>query len=134
MEPCGTVDLVQAVGTVQITLVQQDNDLTALQRRDGRDTVNQERVGFGNGARGDDHQLVNVGHGRPGKSVLPGEGVVPIEEMLKNLNRIGYNGVVSAEIFSPSVQAMPIDMCLETVKQKTQQVMKNSEVFEKQSN
>ena len=44
------------------------------------------------------------------ESVLPGEGVVPIEEMLKNLNRIGYNGVVSAEIFSPSVQAMPIDM------------------------
>ena len=65
--------MVQAVGTVQITLVQQDNDLTALQRRDGRDTVNQERVGFGNGAGGDDHQLVNVGHGRPGKSVLPGE-------------------------------------------------------------
>ena len=68
------------------------------------------------------------------ESVLPGEGVVPIEEMLKNLNRIGYNGVVSAEIFSPSVQAMPIDMCLETVKQKTQQVMKNSEVLEKQGN
>ena len=43
-------------------------------------------------------------------------------------------GVVSAEIFSPSVQAMPIDMCLETVKQKTQQVMKNSEVLEKQGN
>lgn len=52
------------------------------------------------------------------ESCLPGDGVVPLREMLANLVSIGYEGVVSAEIFSPSVREMPPELLIETIKRR----------------
>lgn len=40
-------------------------------------------------------------------SFLPGEGAAPLGAMLENLAAIGYRGALSAEIFAPSVRALP---------------------------
>ena len=69
----GCVNGVQCIGTVQITFVQQHHHAASFQCCDGRHPVNEERVCFGDGTGGDDHQLVDVGHRRPGKCVLPGQ-------------------------------------------------------------
>ena len=69
----GCVNGVQRIGTVQIAFVQQHHHAASFQCCDGRHPVNEERVCFGDGTGGDDHQLVDVGHRRPGKCVLPGQ-------------------------------------------------------------
>ena len=73
LEPGGGVNAVQLVCRVQIALVQQDDNLTVLQRRNSCHPVNEKGIGLGNCRRTNDHQLVDIGNGRPGKGVLPGQ-------------------------------------------------------------
>ena len=70
----------------------------------------------------------------PGKAVrtesfLPGDGVVPIADMLRNLKEIGYDSAVSVEIFDPAIQAMPTDECLTAAREKTLAVMETADVL-----
>ena len=76
LEPGSRVNAVQFVCRVQVAFVQQDDDLAVFQSRDGRHPVNEERVCFGDGTGGDDHQLVDVGHRRAIELVLPGQDAV----------------------------------------------------------
>lgn len=70
----------------------------------------------------------------PGKAVrsesyLPGDGVVPITDILRNLKKIGYDSAVSVEVFDPAVQSMPAGECLITAREKTLAVMKAADVL-----
>ena len=50
---------------------------------------------------------------------MPGDGVVEIGAMLKNLKKIGYDGPVSVEVMAPELQALPTDRLLELAKGST---------------
>ena len=63
------------------------------------------------------------------ESYLPGDGVVPIADMLRNLKQIGYDSAVSVEIFDPAIQAIPTDACLTAAREKTLAVMKAAGVL-----
>ena len=63
------------------------------------------------------------------ESYLPGDGVVPITDMLRNLKQIGYDSAVSVEIFDPAIQAIPTDACLTAAREKTLAVMKTAGVL-----
>lgn len=58
------------------------------------------------------------------ESCLPGEGVVPIRELLDHLTTIGYTGTVSAEIFSPAIREMPPAQLIATVRESMRQVLR----------
>lgn len=48
--------------------------------------------------------------------VLPGEGSAPLDELLSNLKKIGYEGWLSIEIFNPVHQSRPpSDVCKEAI-------------------
>jgi len=51
------------------------------------------------------------------ESYLPGVGVVPITEILRNVRAVGYDGVVSAEVFDAAVQAMEPAACLGAIRE-----------------
>ena len=70
------VNLVKTVRPVQIALVEQDDDLAGLEGRNGRHPVNEEGVGPGHRPGGDDHQLIDIGHRRPGKGIAPGQDLL----------------------------------------------------------
>jgi len=53
------------------------------------------------------------------ESFMPGDGVVEIGAMLKNLKKIGYGGPVSVEVMAPELQALPTDRLLELAKCST---------------
>ncbi len=52
-------------------------------------------------------------------SYLPGDGAAPLGAMLKNLDAIGYRGVLSAEIFAPAVRALPTAEYIARTKETT---------------
>lgn len=82
-------------------------------------------------ARGDQIFAVHVSdcpRRKPGEalrseSYLPGDGVVEIGEMLRNLRRIGYNGPVSVEVMDPALQALPAPEFLELSKKRMQPLL-----------
>jgi len=64
----------------------------------------------------------------PGKaprteSYLPGDGVVDLSAMLRQLKGIGYDGVVSVEVMDPALQAMPAAQLLEQSHMRTQPLL-----------
>jgi hypothetical protein len=61
---------------------------------------------------------------RRNECIWPGDGAVPIPEMLRNLKKVGYDGIVSVEIFDPGVQAMDPGLCIPLAYRRTAQAMK----------
>ena len=64
------VDVVQLVRRIQVALVQAQQHLTAFQRGDGSDAVDEIRFRHRNGSGGDDDQLVDIGGSRAEEHVL----------------------------------------------------------------
>lgn len=50
------------------------------------------------------------------ESYLPGQGAVPIAQMLRNVRAVGYDGAVSAELFDPALLTMETGACLRAVR------------------
>ena len=63
------------------------------------------------------------------ESYFPGDGVVPVTDILRNLKKVGYDGAVSVEVFDPAVQSMPAEECLVAAREKTLAVMKAADVL-----
>lgn len=57
------------------------------------------------------------------ESFMPGDGVVEIGAMLKNLKKVGYDGPVSVEVMAPEIQALPTRQLFDMAKQTTQPLL-----------
>ena len=66
---------------------------------------------------------------RRNECIWPGDGAAPIPEMLRNLQKVGYEGIVSVEIFDPGVQAMDPGFCIPLAYERTARAMKEAGVF-----
>lgn len=66
---------------------------------------------------------------RRNECIWPGDGAAPIPEMLRNLKKVGYDGIVSVEIFDPGVQAMDPGLCIPLAYRRTAQAMKEAGVL-----
>ena len=66
---------------------------------------------------------------RRNECIWPGDGAAPIPEMLRNLKKVGYDGIVSVEIFDPGVQAMDPGLCIPLAYERTAQAMKEAGVL-----
>ena len=66
---------------------------------------------------------------RRNECIWPGDGAAPIPEMLRNLKKVGYEGIVSVEIFDPGVQAMDPGLCIPLAYERTAQAMKEAGVL-----
>ncbi len=66
---------------------------------------------------------------RRNECIWPGDGAAPIPEMLRNLKKVGYEGIVSVEIFDPGVQAMDPEACIPLAYRRTAQSMKEAGVL-----
>lgn len=66
---------------------------------------------------------------RRNECIWPGDGAAPIPEMLRNLKTVGYEGIVSVEIFDPGVQAMDPESCIPLAYRRTAQAMKDAGVL-----
>ena len=49
--------------------------------------------------------------------------------MLRNLQKVGYEGIVSVEIFDKDVQAMAPEVCIPLAYERTAQAMKEADVL-----
>ena len=56
---------------------------------------------------------------RRAECIWPGDGAVPIGAMLCNLQKIGYDDVVSVEVFDPDIQRMPPETCIPLAFERT---------------
>ena len=65
---------------------------------------------------------------RRNECIWPGDGAAPIPEMLRNLKKVGYEGIVSVEIFDPGVQAMDPEKCIPLAYERTVQAMQDAGV------
>ncbi len=66
---------------------------------------------------------------RRNECIWPGDGAAPIPEMLRNLKKVSYDGIVSVEIFDPGVQAMDPGLCIPLAYERTAQAMKEAGVL-----
>ncbi len=66
---------------------------------------------------------------RRNECIWPGDGAAPIPEMLRNLQKVGYEGIVSVEIFDKDVQAMAPEVCIPLAYERTAQAMKEADVL-----
>ena len=87
-------------------------------------------------ARGDQIFTVHIGDA-PGKAPLtirrnecvwPGDGEAPIAAMLQYLRKIGYDDVVSVEVFDRGVQSMDPEKCIPLAYQRTLQALQEAGV------
>lgn len=58
------------------------------------------------------------------ESLLPGDGVIDLKRLLQTLGTIGYDGVVSAEIFSPEVVSLPTQKMLPLVRERMERMLR----------
>ena len=56
--------------------------------------------------------------------IWPGDGAVPIDAMLENLKAIGYDDIVSVEVFDPEIQAMEAEKCIPLAYRRTAECLK----------
>ena len=59
----------------------------------------------------------------------PGDGAAPITAMLQNLKKIGYDDIVSVEVFGPDAQAMKAEDCIPLAFRRTEQALKEAGVL-----
>lgn len=57
------------------------------------------------------------------ESLLPGDGVIDLKRLLQTLDNIGYDGVVSAEIFAPEITALPPEKMLPLVRERMERML-----------
>ena len=50
--------------------------------------------------------------------------------MLQNLQKIGYDDVVSVEVFDPDIQSMPAESCIPLAYKKTVEALRTAGVTE----
>ena len=67
----------------------------------------------------DDSEDLPTGAARDHKRLWPGDGVVPLGNILTALREIGYQEMVSVELFRPEYYELPIDDCIRIAKEKT---------------
>lgn len=70
----------------------------------------------------------------PGEAVRadrlwPGDGGVPLVEILQNLKTIGYDGPVAVEMFRPEIWDLPYEEGFRLAKEKTVEVMRRAGVL-----
>ena len=58
--------------------------------------------------------------------LYPGDGAAPITEDLRKLKEIGYDGVVSIEIFDPSIQGMDPEEGIPAAYRKAKEAMEKA--------
>ncbi len=66
---------------------------------------------------------------RRNECLWPGDGAAPIAAILQNLRAVGYDDIVSVEVFDPGVQAMTADKCIPLAYQRTAQALKEAGVM-----
>lgn len=57
--------------------------------------------------------------------VYPGDGILPLPQMLRDLARIGYQGYLSIELFNPGYWQNDLREVAKKAKQKTEAVIEN---------
>jgi len=67
----------------------------------------------------DDSEDLPTGAARDDKRLWPGDGIVPLDGILDGLKKIGYQDMVSVELFRPEYYELPIDDCIRIAKEKT---------------
>ena len=67
---------------------------------------------------------------RRNECIWPGDGAAPIAQMLQNLQKAGYNDIVSVEIFDPQVQAMEAEDCISLAYQRTARALSEAGVLQ----
>ncbi|NHM28338.1 sugar phosphate isomerase/epimerase [Desulfofundulus sp. TPOSR] len=73
----------------------------------------------------DDAEDLPVGALRDEHRLLPGDGVIDLENILKVLKQIGYNEMVSVELFRPEYWEWDPETLIKVAKEKTENVIKN---------
>ena len=58
--------------------------------------------------------------------VWPGEGVIPLKDMIKTLIEKGYDRIASVELFNPDYWELDPEVCIKTAKVKTESVIKDA--------
>jgi len=76
----------------------------------------------------DDAEDLPVGALRDDKRLWPGEGAIDLDSILTTLKEIGYNEMVSVELFRPEYWEWDIEKAIKVGKEKTQMVV--SKYFE----
>ena len=64
------------------------------------------------------------------ESYWPGDGAIPLVQILKTLKQIGYDGMCSLEAMGPEIHAMPAADCIRTAKGRIESVMKDAGVLD----
>ncbi|MCW3489990.1 sugar phosphate isomerase/epimerase family protein [Dethiobacter alkaliphilus] len=71
----------------------------------------------------DDCEDIPPGVLRDNHRVWPGDGVIALDRILSTLKKIGYNEMVSVELFNPDYWEMEIEEIIRIAKEKTEQVI-----------
>lgn len=71
----------------------------------------------------DDAEDLPVGALRDHNRLWPGEGAIDLDLILENLKRIGYNEMVSVELFRPQYWEWDIEKTIRTAKEKTERIV-----------
>ena len=61
--------------------------------------------------------------------IWPGDGAVPIGAMLQNLQKIGYDDIVSVEVFDPDIQRTPPESCIPAAYKRTVEALRDAGVY-----
>lgn len=78
----------------------------------------------------DDSEDLPVGAARDDKRLWPGEGAINLDEILATLKVIGYEEMVSVELFRPEYWDLDIEEAIKVGKEKTEQVVSKFFEFE----
>ncbi|MBZ4645520.1 MAG: Xylose isomerase protein barrel [Clostridia bacterium] len=71
----------------------------------------------------DDAEDLPVGALRDHQRLWPGEGAIDLDSILKTLKEIGYNEMVSVELFRPEYWDWDIEEAIKVGKQKTETIV-----------
>jgi len=71
----------------------------------------------------DDAEDLPVGALRDHNRLWPGDGAIDLEIILENLKKIGYNEMVSVELFRPEYWEWDIEKTIRTAKEKTEKIV-----------
>jgi 2-keto-myo-inositol isomerase len=72
----------------------------------------------------DDAEDLPIGALRDDKRLWPGEGVIDLDLILKTLKEIGYDEMVSVELFRPEYWDWEIEDAIRVGKEKTEKIVR----------
>lgn len=64
------------------------------------------------------------------ESVWPGDGDIPLVDILRTLNAIGYDGICSIETMSPDIHELPANICIPRAFEHLERLMRRADVWE----